>query len=189
MDNLAIITKNLAENLLTLRKKRSLSQAQLAKMAGLPRSTVTYFESGFGNPSLVNLAKITSALQVSIEELLSAPRSLSKLIKSRDVHSFKKNQGLCELFKLLPDPIVGMEIDRMEISAGGRLAGIPHVANTKEYLIGIQGDVEVRLGREKYLVEAGDILAFQGDQPHSYRNVGTKKAVALSVVVIAPVGM
>ena len=49
---LADLSVNLGRNLEQLRKKRGMSQGQLARSAGLPRSTLTYIESGEGNPSL-----------------------------------------------------------------------------------------------------------------------------------------
>ena len=36
---------------------------------------MTHIESGSGNPSLHNLIKVAAALQVSIEELLTRPRT------------------------------------------------------------------------------------------------------------------
>lgn len=179
----------LAQNVLSLRQKRGYSQGQLAKMAGIPRSTITYIESGEGNPSLQNLAKVAATLQITIEELLHRPRALCQLIKAQDVKVLKKGQGLAEVFKLLPDPIPGTEVDRMEISVGGRISGVPHITHTKEYLIGVQGEVQVNIATQKFLVKSGDVLAFPGDQPHSYQNVGSSKAICFSVVMMTPIGV
>lgn len=176
----------LARNVTALRQKRGLSQNQLAKLAGLPRSTVTYMESGEGNPSLHNLSKLAGAFQVTIEELLSRPRAQVHLIPAREVRVIQKGQGAVDVYKLLPDSIPGAEIDRIEIVPGGRMGGIPHVAHTKEYLIGVQGEVQVQVAGQKFLVKAGDVLAFPGDQAHSYHNPGRTKAVGLSVVMSAP---
>ena len=177
----------LAQNVSSLRQKKGLSQGQLAQIAGIPRSTVTYIESGEGNPSLQNLAKIAGALQITIEELLHRPRAQCQLIRANEVKMIKKNQA--EVYKLLPDPIPGTEVDRMEIPAGGRLSGVPHVAHTKEYLVGVQGEVQVNIASEKFSVKAGDVLAFPGDQPHSYQNLGSSKAVCISIVMVAPTGI
>jgi quercetin dioxygenase-like cupin family protein len=43
-----------------------------------------------------------------------------------------------------------------------------------------------RRGGETYTLAAGDVVAFRGDQRHSYANPGKSKAVGYSVVVIAP---
>lgn len=183
------ISKHLAQNVIQLRKKRGLSQGALAKLAGLPRSTVTYIESGQGNPSLNSLAKISGSLQVSIEELLSRPRANCKLIRSKDVPCQKRNQGAAHIFKLLPDPIPGMEIDRLEIEPGGRTGGVPHVSNTKEYLICMDGEVSVQVAGSQYSLKTGDVFAFPGDQPHSYQNIERRRTVCVSIVALAPHGI
>ena len=38
-------------------------------------------------------------------------------------------------------------------------------------------------------VKEGDVLAFPGEQNHSYQNTGLRRAVCLSVVVLAPIGL
>jgi len=183
------ISKNLAQNVTLLRKKRNLTQSGLAKVAGIPRSTVTYLESGHGNPSLQNLTKISAALQVSIEELLSVPRGRYKLVKNKEISVSQRGQKTVQIFELLPDPIPGMHIDRMEFESGGRLGGIPHINGTKEYLTCLQGEVTVRTAGQTFRVQKGDVLAFPGDQSHSYENTGESRAICISVVVLAPSGI
>jgi quercetin dioxygenase-like cupin family protein len=82
-----------------------------------------------------------------------------------------------------------MELDRMELQPGGRMGGVPHTRNTKEYLICISGETEVMVSGAKYRVSAGDVFAFSGDQPHSYFNPGKTKSECVSVVVLAPHGI
>src|SRR5262245_25419474 len=124
------IARNLALSMATLRRKRNLTQSALAGLAQVPRSTVTHLESGAGNPSLTNLARIAGALQVSIEELLARPRASCKLVKAGEMTGVRRSQGAAMVYKLLPDAIPGMEMDRMEIEPGGRMGGIPHVGGT-----------------------------------------------------------
>jgi len=184
---LKALSEHLAASLIELRASRGITQDQLAKLANIPRSTVTHLESGSGNPTLDNLVKVAAALQVSVEELLSPRRANCKLIKSRDLNKTKRGSTL--LIRLLPDAIPGMVIDRMEIEEGGRLGGIPHVQGTKEYFTCFQGDVTVHVASERYRVQEGDVLAFPGDQAHSYSNTGSQKAICLSVVALAPAGV
>lgn len=191
MDNLIdSLAKNLAENLIMIRKKSGMSQVQLAKKANIPRSTLTYIESGESNPSLANLAKVSSALQISVEELIAKPRENTKLIKACDVPVVTKFKSQVSVEKLLPDPIPGMEIDRMTFVPGGRLKGAPHISRTKEYLYCSEGSVFVYVSKKQFELKKGDVLAFPGDEPHAYHNgSSTKKAVCFSVVVFAPYGV
>ncbi|MCI0603758.1 helix-turn-helix domain-containing protein [bacterium] len=182
------VSQHLANSLTELRGKRRITQGQLAKLAGVPRSTIAHMESGEGNPTLSNLARIAAALQVSLEELLTPPRAICTLIKSRDLSRVKRGHGSTLLIRLLPDPIPGMLIDRMEIETGGRMGGVPHVTGTKEYFTCIEGEVTIYVAGKRYCVQEGDVLAFPGDQAHSYTNTGNKKAICLSVVALAPAG-
>lgn len=177
-------SKNLAANILSLRKARAFSQAQLAERSQLPRSTISNFESGVGNPSLQNLVRLSSALQVSIEELLSSPRSECRLVKSDEVPVQIRQNGQAHIYKLLPDKISGAEIDRIELSVSGRMGGVPHLEGTKEYFICEHGEIQIAVAGQKFHLKTGDVLSFRGDQPHSYLNTGRTKAVGFSVVFV-----
>lgn len=187
MDAIERTSSFLAHNIEKLRLNKGLSQQQLAKQAGIPRSTLTNIESGDANPSLHNLVKISLALGVSIEELLSKPRTECLLIKAEAVPAQNRSQGKAILHKLLPDRIKGIEIDRLELAPEAAMGGHPHLDGTKEYLTVIQGEILVHIAGEKFHVKQGDVLAFPGHQPHSYRNLKKTSSVALSVVLPVPV--
>ena len=55
------VAGNLAENIRQLRDARGMSQAQVAKAAGIPRPTWTNLESGTANPTLAVLLKVAAA--------------------------------------------------------------------------------------------------------------------------------
>ena len=186
MEEYSKISIYLAQNIEKLRNSKNLSQQQLAKLADIPRSTLTNIESGVGNPSLANLVKISSALGVGIEELLSRPRSDCLLIRSEQVIVEERSRQQVQVYKLLPDKIKGIEIDRVEFDVGAILVARPHLRGTKEYLTTIQGEVTVSIAGETYLVKKGDVLAFPGDQPHSYRNSFTATSITISVVIPIP---
>lgn len=188
MGNADVLSKYLADNILSLRRKKGLSQDQLAKEAGIPRSTLTHIESGSGNPSLANLAKVSAALRVGVEELLSRPRSDCQLVLAGEIPVEKRSQGRALLHKLLPDRIKGLEIDRMELDGKVLMSGHPHLQGTKEYLSTISGEITVYVAGQSFVVKKGDVLAFPADQPHSYRNQKQARAVGISVVVPVPVG-
>lgn len=181
---------NLANNVIDLRKKQRLSQEQLAKKANIPRSTLTYIESGDSNPSLSNLVKLSSALQVSLEELISSPHAQTRLVKAKDIIVKRASRGQVEVKKLLPDPIPGMEIDHLSISPGGRMKGTPHINHTREYLYCAAGHINVYVEKAKYQLSVGDLLVFPGDEPHAYENASqSKKAIGFSVVTFAHKGL
>lgn len=186
-NNLSSSAMNLAKNIESLRAKQGLTQGQLAKRADVPRSTLTYLESGESNPSLSNLLKVSAALQVSIEELLSPPRQNVRHFKKEEVRLELRSRGAVKIKKLLPDPIPGMEIDRMEFEPGAKLKGTPHIDRTKEYLYCQQGSVKVYIEGESYTVKQGEVLTFSGDRAHAYVALEKqRKTICFSVVALAP---
>src|SRR5580704_16407556 len=130
----------LGKNIKLLREARGFSQQQIAAIAGVPRATWSHLESGAANPTLGVLHRAAAALQVSIEELISSPRAVCRLYPRDTLPT--RSPGQVVVRKLLPDPIPGMEIDRLEVAPGGRMTGIPHTPGTREYLTCETGEIE-----------------------------------------------
>lgn len=179
----------LAQNLRYLRHKKSWSQLQLAQQAEVPRTTLTHMESGQGNPSLSNLVKVAGALGVGVEELLSRPRSACSLIPAADIPRRQRQQGRIQILHLLPDPLRGLAIDHMTLAPGSTLGGQPHLPGTKEYLYLLSGQLRLYVSGEPWDLSSGDVLAFPGNQAHSYHNPGSVPASALSVVIPVPASL
>lgn len=176
----------LAGNLRQLREARGATQAELARLARIPRATWAHLESGAGNPTLAVVYRVAQALQVSLEELLAQPRASAKFYARSSLP--EKKRGTSTLRKLLPDPLPGMEFDRIELPPGARLVGTPHTPGTREYLTCERGQLKLVASGESYSLEAGDVVVFRGDQRHSYLNPGLVVAVGYSVVLLAPPG-
>jgi transcriptional regulator with XRE-family HTH domain len=180
------LAARLAANIKHLRGLRGLTQQQMARLSELPRATWAHLESGAANPTLAVLHKVAAALQVSLEELISAPRATARFYARAELaHALR---GQAQIRKLLPDKIPGMEIDRMEIAAGGRMVGVPHTPGTREYLTCESGQILLHVAGERWTLTPGDVVVFRGDQRHSYQNVSSRSAVGYSVVLIVPVG-
>lgn len=161
-----------------------MSQQQMAEASGLPRATWASLESGAANPTLTVLIKAAGALQVSIEELIGAPRHEIEHIPAAAVKE-KQRQG-ARVRPLVPDVLPGLEFSRMELAPAGRMVGIPHKTGTREYLTCERGSVELIVAGERWRLDEGDMLVFRGDQRHSYLNPDPQKiAVAISVVMFA----
>jgi transcriptional regulator with XRE-family HTH domain len=186
-DPLEVLAGNLASNLRFLRQRRGLTQNQLARLCGVPRSTIAQVETGSANPTLAVLARLALALQLGIEELLSAPHPGVQLFPKGSLPASERGRGgLARVQKLLPDPIPGMEMDRLELLPGARMTGVPHRPGTREYLACERGRLTLWVSGRRLDLAPGDVAAFHGDQPHSYHNESDAPAVGFSVVTLAP---
>ncbi|HYS08414.1 MAG TPA: XRE family transcriptional regulator [Myxococcales bacterium] len=181
MDTLA---GHLGANVKQLRAARGFTQQQMARLSGLPRATWANLESGAANPTLAVLHRVAGALQISLEELLAPPRAAARF-HPRDTVPVRM-RGQVSVRQLLPDPIPGSEIARMEFAPLARLTGIPHTPGTREYLTCESGEVVLVVGGESFHLRAGDVVSFRADQRHSYSNPVRAPAVGYSVVLLAP---
>jgi transcriptional regulator with XRE-family HTH domain len=175
----------LGQNVRQLRAARGLTQAQIAKLAALPRATWANLETGASNPTLAVLARVADALQVTMEELISTPRAAVQHYPKGTLPS--RQRGDVEVRRLLPDAIPGMEIERMALPPRARMTGVPHTPGTREYFACETGTIELTAAGETWRLAPGDTVAFRGDQRHSYANPGATAAVGYSVVVLARV--
>lgn len=177
------ISSHLADNIRQLREARSMTQQRIAKLAGIPRPTWANLETGGANPTLAVLVKVAAALQVTLEELIGPPRATAKHYRPDELPLRKR--GSVQVRRLLPDPIPGMEIERMELQPGAAMAGVPHTPGTREYLTCETGEIELAVAGERWRLSPGDVVVFAGDQKHGYKNVARGRSVAYSVVALA----
>ena len=187
MDKPERVAANLARNLTSLRHARGLTQAALARSAGLPRSTIANLESG-GNPSLAVLVKVAGKLGVPIDELLASPRAKVRKWSAEELPSTAKGRGVT-LRPLVPEPVPEEMLERMELAPGAVMAGTPHLPGTREYFSCLEGAMTIFVAGERYDLAQGDVLAFPGNVPHSYRNTATTAAMGISVVILAKAGV
>lgn len=178
--------QNIASNLTKLRKLKNLSQTQLAKLAGMTRASIAAIESGSSNPSLELLIKLSACLKISIDEMISAPKAECVFIKADDVPLDRRSKNGVTLKKLLPDKIPATDMDELILEAGALLTGSPHIEGTREYFTCVRGQIKVAVLRQIYILNKGDVLAFPGDKPHSYKNEGASSAQGISVVFFTP---
>jgi transcriptional regulator with XRE-family HTH domain len=179
------LSTNLAASLTYLREKKGFTQSALAEVAGIPRSTLANLEAGSGNPTLEVLYRVATGLNVPIEEIISAPTAKCEVYKKEDLITKGGRRGIT-INKLLPDPIPGMEIDRITLKPSKKINGSPHRSGTREYLYCEKGSLTLWVEGEKYKLNQGDLATFSGDQKHSYHNHGSQECTAFSVVALPP---
>jgi transcriptional regulator with XRE-family HTH domain len=173
-----------ARNVRALRDARGLTQEQVSKLAKLPRATWAHLEAGSANPTLSVLHRVATALQVPLDELIATPKAACAFYPKEKLAERKR--GDVRLRSLLPDPLPGIVLERMELPPRSSMVGVPHMAGTREYLACEAGKIVLTAAGERWELAAGDVVVFRGDQRHAYANPGGTTAVGYSVVLLAP---
>ena len=65
-----IFLKKLGKNITKIRKRKKLTQVQLADIANMDDSSIRRIESGRNNSSIVILLRLAEALEVTLKELI-----------------------------------------------------------------------------------------------------------------------
>ena len=145
-------------------------------------------ESGEGNPSLAVLVKVARALGVPIDELLAPPHAKVRLWQAGDIAARTSGRGV-SLRPLVPEPVPDEMLTVMHFVPKGSMRGTPHLPGTREFFTCLSGRVHLTVGGDRHTLGEGDVLAFPGNQPHSYANADAGVAArGVSVVVLAKAG-
>jgi len=62
--------QKLGENLKRIRTEKGISQGDIVRKLGMPKSFVSNIENGKTNPTLATIAKLAKAIGVSVGELM-----------------------------------------------------------------------------------------------------------------------
>lgn len=169
--------RDLSQRLRQARRAQELTLATLAERAGLSIGFISQVERGLTTPSMRSLRLLAGALGLRVEELFSHPtggdareerhvvrRDRRRVLNLEAIGMHMeimtpRESGSIQLFAayLRPGGISGPEDDRHEGSECG---------------VVIDGQLELWLDGEKYLLGAGDSFSFESRTPHRYRNPG-----------------
>ncbi len=84
----------LSTNLLFLRKKSGMTQADMAKIFGLTRGAIYLYESGEREPSLKNLIKIAHYFLVNVDDLLLKDLRPQGSVLVRNLKYLRDREGI-----------------------------------------------------------------------------------------------
>ena len=178
----------IGQNLRRLRTKRGLSMDRLAKLSNVSRAMLSQIELGQSVPTINVVWRVTKALGVPFSALLSEvaspkdcvvlPRDQSKVLRSHD--------GAFSSRALYPvDEPHQMEFYELELAADHEELADAHPTGTKEYLVVVEGSLEISVRGETHRLREGDSITFLADAPHSYRNAGSSRALMYLVMTYA----
>lgn len=164
------ITGVVAANLQRLRMEAELSIGELARRAGVSKSTVSGLESGTGNPSIETLWALAVALGVPFGRLVAEQPLPVRVIRSGEGARVGSARDAGYAVRLLASTAQRSARDLYVVEAepGKQRATPPHLPGTVEHTICSAG--RIRLGPEGMEVELGpgDYAAFPGDVRHTY---------------------
>jgi len=152
------------------RDRSGLSLTELARRAGIAKSTLSQLESGVGNPSVETLWALGVALGVPFSRLVDQPRPVVRVIRSGEglvTYSERANYAATLLASCPPG--ARRDIYRIEVQPGEPRLSEPHNPGATEHLVLSTGRALVGPAGEPAELGPGDYIAYPGDAPHIFK--------------------
>ncbi len=172
----------IAASLRRERRRSGLSLTEVARRAGIAKSTLSQLESGAGNPSLETLWAICVALDAPFSRLLDPPRPHIQVIRADEGPTVAAAEAdyQATLLAACP-PGARRDVYRIQAEPGHARASEPHMPGVVEHVVIGSGRALVGVAGEPAELRPGDYIRYPGDVPHVFEALepGTR-AVLLS---------
>ena len=156
----------------TLRREREragLSLSELAKRAGVAKSTLSQLEAAAGNPSVETLWAIGTALGVPFSRLVDPPRPPVQVIRSGEglaIFSERAHYRATLLSSCPPNARRDMYL--LSAQPGQTRESQPHMPGTVEHVVLGTGRALIGLADDPVELGPGDYISYPGDLPHVF---------------------
>ncbi|MET9446154.1 helix-turn-helix domain-containing protein [Streptomyces cinerochromogenes] len=167
----------IAASLKRERGRVGLSLSELAKRAGIAKSTLSQLEAASGNPSMETIWALAVALGVPFSALVEPPAPAVQVIRAGRgpaVHS-DQSSYLASLLSACP-PGARRDLYFVWLEPGTVRDSEPHIPGTVEHIVVSEGAVKAGPDGEVVELGPGDYMSYRGDVSHSYEALaaGTK---------------
>ncbi|MFF9211514.1 MULTISPECIES: helix-turn-helix domain-containing protein [unclassified Streptomyces] len=167
----------IAASLRRERTRAGLSLSELAKRAGIAKSTLSQLEAASGNPSMETIWALAVALGVPFSALVEPPAPAVRVIRAGEGPAVYSEQSsyLATLLSASP-PGARRDIYTVVLEPGTVRDSDPHIPGTVEHIVVSVGRVQAGPRGESVELGPGDYMAYRGDVPHAYEALepGTK---------------
>jgi transcriptional regulator with XRE-family HTH domain len=159
----------IASALLRERTKAGLTMTELARRAGIGKSTLSLLETGSGNPSLETLWALSTALGIPFWRLVEPSVDAVTVIRVGEGNGIAAEDANY-VGTLLSAGTRGVRRDiyRVEAEPGPARRSTPHAAGTIEHVTLVAGRALVGPLNEPIELHPGDYISYRGDQPHLF---------------------
>ena len=172
---------NVGKRLRHLRRRRGLTQRELAQACDLSANAVGLIERGESSPSVSTLQRLALALEVPIAELFTETEDQVVVLTKKSQRSQARLDQIQmeNLAEGLSDQCMEPFLVTLQPGAGAGADPVIHLG--EEFVFCLEGEIEYQVAGQTYGLEAGDSLMFQANQPHCWRNRGTEQARLLLI--------
>ena len=151
------------------RERTGMSLSELARAAGLGKSTLSQIEAGTGNPGIETLWALCMALQIPVSRLIESRAASAEVIRAGEGPTIESNQSnyIVTLLGASP-PGARRDIYRLQVEPGNPRRSDAHMYGTTEHMILTSGRALIGPLSGPVELRPGDYIRYAGDEPHIF---------------------
>lgn len=172
----------LGERIRARRKELKLSLRELAQRVDLTDSFLSLIERNLSSPSIESLRKISNALEVPIFYFLVEEDPKSPVVRHNRRIKMRLPDSDIDYELLTPDLNRKIEAFLAEREPGKERIATPLRQYSEELIYVLQGQLEVQVGEDTYVLDAGDSIYFEGPLLRRVASRGEETARFISIV-------
>jgi transcriptional regulator with XRE-family HTH domain len=151
------------------RERAGLSLSELAKRAGIAKSTLSQLEAANGNPSVETLWALGVALDVPFSRLVDPPRPKVQVIRAGEGPAvFSERADYVATLLASCPPNARRDVYLISAEPGSVRESEPHMPGVVEHVVLCAGRARLGLTDDPVEVGPGDYVAYPGDLPHIF---------------------
>lgn len=164
------------------RRGQGMTVEALAAAAGVSSGLISQLERGQGNPAFLTLRRLAEALELPVAHFVQGPPSSGMVVRAGErKHLQLPDSGLT--YELLTPSLRGkLEVLRTQIPAGWTNESKPFSHEGEECVHLLEGELEVVVGRSRYVLAEGDAITYDAALPHWYVNSSGGSALIIGAV-------
>lgn len=169
-DGSAELIDVIADSLRRQRARAGLSLSEVAKRAGIAKSTLSQLEAGNGNPGVETLWALSVALDVPFADLVEPPRPRVRIVRAGEGPGVAAERAnyMATLLASSP-PNARRDVYLISAQPGAARESDPHMSGVVEHVILSAGSAEVGIAAEPVRLRPGDYLCYPGDVAHVFK--------------------
>ncbi|RCW23262.1 XRE family transcriptional regulator [Ciceribacter lividus] len=184
------LARSIGTRVRTLRSERGLTLDQLAEMSGVSRAMISRIERAEASPTAVLLARLCSALGLSLSVFFDTAGDASEPLARRVDQPIWRDPESGYLRRTVAPTGTGARVDVVEVefppAAEVRFGSQPASRTQWQHVWLFEGEMELTVGERTYRLAAGDCLHMNVGEVHAFRNPTDKPARYAVVIDLGP---
>jgi transcriptional regulator with XRE-family HTH domain len=187
-DKAAAVARQLGARIRDARLAQKITLNALSETTGLSAGFLSRLERGETNASISNLIAISSALHIALRDFFEDPQAElgPEYVLTRATDRRKKAPLVANgyTYNLSSGDLPDQQMSAFELTFPPGEKVHPKLVKHEgeEVLYLLDGTIEFAIGSDTFVMNAGDCVHFNCEQPHMGRNVGKKPARLLMIV-------